>query len=261
MKDMVLKIENINKSFLAHDESQQVLCDISMEIERGSIVCILGYSGCGKTTLLRIIASLEMPDSGNIYVDDSLYRKPSRDVLLLFQDFNQLFPWKTVMNNIVHALLITKRARDKKQAILEAEHILKEVGLYEFRNHYPRQLSGGMKQRAAVARVLALKPKILLMDEPFASLDMVTRHNLQKLVREKCIKFGITVVFVTHGVEEAVLTGDKIIIMKANPGEIRMALDNTYIRTENSVDKMQIMSMIMQQLNAQAEQETENYGD
>ncbi|MCM1258959.1 MAG: ATP-binding cassette domain-containing protein [Roseburia sp.] len=92
----------------------------------------------------------------------------------------------------------------------------REVGLYDFRNHYPQQLSGGMKQRAAVARVLALKPKILLMDEPFASLDMVTRHNLQKLIREKCKKYGITVVFVTHGVEEAVLTGDRIVIMKAD---------------------------------------------
>ena len=166
-----------------------------------------------------------------------------------------------MLNNIVHALLVTKSVKDKEQAILKSENALKEVGLYEFRNHYPQQLSGGMKQRAAVARVLALKPKILLMDEPFASLDMVTRHNLQKLVREKCKKYGVTVIFVTHGVEEAVLTGDRIVIMKANPGEVKMTLDNTYVHTEDSVDKMKMMSTIMQQLNSQVEQEIENHGD
>lgn len=260
-EDSVLKIENIEKSFQAYEGCQKVLCDVSLEVERGSILCILGYSGCGKTTLLRIISALEMSDGGKVLVDDRAYDQPSKDVLLLFQDFNQLFPWKSVVNNIVHALLITKSVRDKEQAVLESENILREVGLYDFRNHYPQQLSGGMKQRAAVARVLALKPKILLMDEPFASLDMVTRHNLQKLVREKCKKYGITVVFVTHGVEEAVLTGDRIVIMKANPGEIKMVLDNTYIHTENSVDKMKVMSIIMQQLNSQMEQEMESYGD
>ena len=257
----ILKIENVEKSFQTHEGSQQVLRGVSLEVDRGSILCILGYSGCGKTTLLRIISALEMCDAGKIYVDDKLYDKPSKDVLLLFQDFNQLFPWKSVLNNIVHALLVTKSVKDQEQAILKSENALKEVGLYEFRNHYPQQLSGGMKQRAAVARVLALKPKILLMDEPFASLDMVTRHNLQKLVREKCKKYGVTVIFVTHGVEEAVLTGDRIVIMKANPGEVKMTLDNTYVHTEDSVDKMKMMSTIMQQLNSQVEQEIENHGD
>ena len=261
MEDIVLKVENIEKTFQTKEGSHQVLHNVSLEVAKSSILCILGYSGCGKTTLLRIISALEMPDGGKIFVDNELYSKPSKDVLLLFQDFNQLFPWKSVRNNIVHSLLITKSVENKELAAEEADNILREVGLYEFGNHYPQQLSGGMKQRAAVARVLALKPRILLMDEPFASLDMVTRHNLQKLVREKCKKYGITVVFVTHGVEEAVLTGDKIIIMKANPGEIKMILDNTYMYAQNSVNKMQMMSIIMQQLNAQIEQEIEIRGD
>lgn len=256
MKDhVILKVDKINKSFQTSEGRQKVLRDVTLEVEQGSILCILGYSGCGKTTLLRIMSALEKPDDGSVIVDHNDYCVPSKEVLLLFQDFNQLFPWKSISANIVHALLVTKSAADKKSAVLEAENVLREVGLFEFRNRYPRQLSGGMKQRAAVARALALKPKILLMDEPFASLDMVTRHNLQKLVREKCMKYGITVVFVTHGVEEAVLTGDKIVIMKANPGEIGMVLENAYLATENSVDKMKIMSIIMEQLNRQIEQE------
>ena len=185
----------------------------------------------------------------------------SKDILLLFQDFNQLFPWKSILENIVHALTITKSVTNKEQAVLEAENVLQEVGLYEYRNRFPQQLSGGMKQRAAVARALALKPKVLLMDEPFASLDMVTRHNLQKLIREKSKKYGITVIFVTHGVEEAVLTGDTIVIMKANPGRIGMVLDNSYIRSGDNLDKMKLMSIIMEQLNNQSEQEEQKNGN
>ncbi|MBD5487970.1 MAG: ATP-binding cassette domain-containing protein [Lachnospiraceae bacterium] len=254
-EDIILRVDHISKSFQTSEGTQKVIQDISLEVMKKSVLCILGYSGCGKTTLLRIMSALEKPDEGNILVDNSNYCTPSKDVLLLFQDFNQLFPWKSILLNIVHALLITKTALDRKSAVLEAEAVLKEVGLYEYRNRYPRQLSGGMKQRAAVARALALKPKILLMDEPFASLDMVTRHNLQKLVREKCLKYDISVVFVTHGVEEAVLIGDRIVIMKANPGEIGFTLDNTYIATGSSVDKMKMMSIIMEQLNNQTNQE------
>ncbi len=253
----ILEIKHVKKSYVYEYRLQNVLRDVSLEVNVGQICCLLGYSGCGKTTLLRMIAALERADGGEILVDGKLYAKPSREVLLLFQDFNQLLPWKTVIGNIVYALKITGVAADNMAAFWEAEGVLKEVGLYEFRNKYPKQLSGGMKQRAAVARALALKPKILLMDEPFASLDMVTRHNLQKLVREKCLQYGITVVFVTHGVEEAVLTGDKIAIMKARSGKIAMELENPYVCSRNSVDKMKIMSVIMEQLSTQAEEEEE----
>lgn len=257
----ILEIKNINKTYKNGDKIQEVLRDINLSVEEGKVYCLLGYSGCGKTTLLRMVSALESADSGKIIVKGKEYSKPSKDVLLLFQDFNQLFSWKSILGNIVHALRITNKGMDKNSAIKEAEEILAEVGLYEFRHRYPQKLSGGMKQRAAVARALALKPQILLMDEPFASLDMVTRHNLQKLVREKCLKYGITVLFVTHGVEEAVIVGDTILIMKANPGEIGIRLENEYLKTGNSVDKMKIMSIIMEQLNSQIEQEAEANGD
>lgn len=252
-KKPVLEIRNIEKSFKNGSEKQNVLHDVTLEVETGQIYCILGYSGCGKTTLLRIISAMETADVGEIMVDGALYQRPSKAVLLVFQEFDQLFPWKSVLKNITHTLLVTKSVPNKSEAVREAEEVLKEVGLYEFRNKYPRELSGGMKQRAAVARAFALRPKILLMDEPFANLDMVTRRNLQRLVREKCSKYGITVVFVTHGVEEAVLVGDKIVIMRANPGEISLLLENEYIKTGNNEDKMKLMSVIMEQLNSQIE--------
>lgn len=259
-KRPVLAIRNIEKSFQNGPARQNVLHDVTLEVEEGQIYCILGYSGCGKTTLLRIISAMETADAGEIVVDGAPYQQPSKAVLLVFQEFDQLFPWKSVLKNIMHTLLVTKSVPNKAEAVREAEEVLKEVGLYEFRNRYPRQLSGGMKQRAAVARAFALRPKILLLDEPFANLDMVTRRNLQKLVREKCLKYGITVVFVTHGVEEAVMVGDKIVIMKANPGEICLLLENKYIETGKDEDKMKLMSVVMEQLNSQIEQEADRSG-
>lgn len=247
----ILEIRHIEKSFQNGSGEQNVLHDVTLEVEEGQVYCILGYSGCGKTTLLRIISALETADAGEIVVDGAPYRQPSKAVLLVFQEFDQLFPWRSVLKNIVHTLMVTKSVPDRAGAVREAEEVLKEVGLYGSKDRYPRQLSGGMKQRAAVARAFALRPKILLMDEPFANLDTVTRRNLQKLVREKCRKYGITVVFVTHGVEEAVLVGDKIVVMRADPGEICLLLENTYLKTGDNKDKMKLMSAIMEQMDAQ----------
>lgn len=258
-KDIILKIDSVNKSFIIKNECQHVLNDIYLEVDRGKVLCLLGYSGCGKTTLLRIISALEVANSGTIFLDDQIYQKPSKDILLLFQDFNQLFSWKSVISNIIHSIRITNPKIHKNEAKNIAEEILKEVGLLEFKNRYPQQLSGGMKQRAAVARALAVKPKVLLMDEPFASLDMVTRYNLQKLVKEQSKKYGITVIFVTHSVEEAVLIGDKIVIMKANPGRIGKIIENSYMISKDNRDKMKIMSIIMEELSSQIEEE--NGGD
>lgn len=213
----ILLIENINKSYYINDENRNVLRNLTLDVNEGEFVCILGYSGCGKSTLLRILSGLEKPDSGKVLLNGVERTKPSRDILLVFQDFNQLLPWKTVQDNIIHPLMATGIIKDRKQAQNVAENILEEIGLGDFSKSYPNQLSGGMKQRVAVARALVLKPKVMLMDEPFAALDAVTRSNLQKMTKGICKKHNETVLFVTHSVEEAVLLADRIIVLNNDP--------------------------------------------
>ena len=145
---------------------------------------------------------------------------------MLFQDFNQLLPWKTVLGNVMYPLLAGRDVRSRQDVKKHALKRIKDVGLEGFEKSYPHQLSGGMKQRAAVARALALQPRVLLMDEPFASLDNITRGTLQTLTRHVCEKYGISALLVTHSVEEAAVMADKIIVMDKNPGRIKTILDN-----------------------------------
>lgn len=210
----VVSIQNLGKSYRHYDASQlKVFEGIDLGVAQGEVAGIIGPSGCGKTTLLRCICGFEEPDEGLVLIDGAPHQRPSRDVLMLFQDFNQLLPWKTVIGNVMFPLLATGAVPDKKEARRLAEARLNDVGLKNFLNSYPRQLSGGMKQRAAVARALALQPRVLLLDEPFAALDAITRRSLQLLTRRVCGKHGITVLLVTHSVDEAVTMSDKIVIM------------------------------------------------
>lgn len=224
--DVVIDISDIYKSFTMPNGKLSVLNGISLPIYKDEFVCLLGYSGCGKSTLLRIIAQLEKPDSGTIKLEGKEMTRPEKDVLLLYQDFNQLFPWLTVKKNVMFPGLRTKMFASRGEAREKAEELLKSVGLLEFQDSYPHQLSGGMKQRVAIARVLALQPKVLLMDEPFAALDAITRAHLQELTKKVCAKHGVTVVFVTHNVEEAVLMGSKIVIMSSKTGTIERIIEN-----------------------------------
>ena len=212
----ILLIKNLQKYFNVNNGEKYVLRNFSLDVMEGEFVCILGFSGCGKTTLLRILAGMEKQTDGEILLEGMPHSKPSKDILLVFQDFNQLFAWKTVSENIIHPLLATKTAQNRIEASKISNDLLKEIGLEEFRKSYPYQLSGGMKQRVAVARALALKPKVLLMDEPFAALDAVTRKSLQQLTKNICKKYNVTVLFVTHSIEEAVLMADTIIVLNNN---------------------------------------------
>jgi len=224
----VVSAQNISKSFRQNSgESLEVLRDISFDIMQNEIVAVIGHSGCGKTTLLRIVCSLEAADGGFVLLDGAKCVKPCKDVLMLFQDFNQLLPWKTVLGNVTHPLVVTKTILSREDAKKHALKRIAEVGLTGFEGSYPHQLSGGMKQRTAVARALALQPRVLLMDEPFASLDNITRGTLQALTHGVCEKYGITTLFVTHSVEEAVVMSDRIIVMSKNPGRIKAILANT----------------------------------
>lgn len=248
-KNVVVNIKNLFKSFKnSEGEPLNVLHDIQLDIFEHEFVALVGYSGCGKTTLLRIMCGFEKADEGSVYLDGQIHTFPNKDVLMLFQDFNQLLPWKTVIKNVTFPLIATRSA-SKKDAYELAVKRLQDVGLSKFHNYYPHQLSGGMKQRTAVARALALQPRVLLMDEPFAALDNNTRETLQILTRRVCEKYGITTVFVTHSVEEAVIMADRIVVMNEKPGRIDAIIENTNRKNHDSISRTVITEDIVKILN------------
>jgi NitT/TauT family transport system ATP-binding protein len=228
-----IKVVDINREVVKEGRSFQVLKDMSFEIQQGEIVCILGPSGCGKSTLLRIICGFDRPDSGRVLVDGAELKGPSSDAILVFQDFNQLFPWKTVIENVMYPLHINQIGNSGKEREAIAIRNLELVGLEDSYKSYPHQLSGGMKQKVALARALAVKPSVLLMDEPFGSLDALTRQKMQALLSDIWKETGVTIVFVTHDVQESIILGDKIIIMDKNPGEILEIVQNGLERPRN----------------------------
>ena len=221
---MSIEVKNINKSFKSKKNDQlSVLSDVNLTINDGELVCLLGPSGCGKTTLLRLIAGLDQPTSGEIIANGEKVVKPSGDRAVIFQQYS-LFPWLTVLQNVTFGLEMTKKG-SKEENIETAERYLTRVGLIDFKDSYPHELSGGMKQRVAIIRSLLNHSPILLMDEPFSALDMQNRHKLQGQLIGVWKRFENTIVFVTHDVDEAVYLADKIVIMDKNPGRIAYVVD------------------------------------
>lgn len=213
-----LQIGNLSKIFVVNDSHVTVLDDISFSASTGEMICILGRSGCGKTTLLNILAGFVPPSSGRVFLDGQPVKEPGPDRCVVFQE-DTLFPWLTVWENIAFGL--KGQTRDRKYIKEEVDRFLSLVGLSEFRDYLPRDISGGMKQRVALARVLILKPKVLLMDEPFSSLDTQTREEMQNLLINLWEKLAQTILFVTHDVDEAVTLADRILVMDKGPGRIR----------------------------------------
>jgi sulfonate transport system ATP-binding protein len=194
------------------------LQNIDLEIEQGEFICIVGPSGCGKSTLLHLIAGLDRPTSGEITVDGAPVQGPGTDRILLFQELG-LFPWLTVRKNVEFGMKMAGVTKDERRE--RAQKFLRMVHLSHFEDHYIHQLSGGMKQRVALARSLALHPKILLMDEPFAALDAQTRDMLHDELERLWKETAPTIVFVTHNVREAVRLGDRVLLMSFRPGRIK----------------------------------------
>jgi NitT/TauT family transport system ATP-binding protein len=223
----VLEVEGLNKSYRMDKKNINVLNNISLSLEKGDFLTILGPSGCGKSTLIRSICCFEKIDSGTIKVDGLPVNKPGPDRLMVFQEFNQLFHWKTVWENIVYPLNLNHGDKTKKEKEEIACRFLEMVNLRDFKNAYPRQLSGGMCQRVAIARALAIGPKILLMDEPFGALDAQTRSILQKELMDIWDKTDITIIFITHNIQESILLGNKIMVLSRIPADIKVLIDNT----------------------------------
>lgn len=219
----LLEVKGLTKNYHDSPESRDIIKDLDLTVNQGDFLCILGPSGCGKTTLIRCIAGFE-DYQGEILVDGEKVDKPGIDRMMVFQDFNQLFPWKTVKKNIQYPLKING-VKDKADLERIAQEHLELVGLADKGDLYPHQLSGGMKQRVAIAKGLALNPKIILMDEPFASLDAMTRNKLQtELLRIK-EKENATVIFITHNIQEALVLGNRIMLM-SRKGEIKINMEN-----------------------------------
>ena len=212
-----IAIRGVTKRFAIGDGEVEALGRIDANIERGQFVCLIGASGCGKTTMLRIIAGFEEPSTGEVLVDGKQITAPGSDRGMVFQDY-ALFPWMTVRENISFGP--RQRQLPREEIERTTDEFIKMVGLERFADRYPNQLSGGMKQRVAIARVLANNANILLMDEPFGALDALTREQLQHELLQIWARTGVTAIFVTHSVEEAVLLADRVLVMSAGPGRI-----------------------------------------
>ncbi|WP_202709906.1 ABC transporter ATP-binding protein [Sporosalibacterium faouarense] len=226
----LLKINNISKSFIKDSKKVDVLNKVSFHVKKGEFLSIVGPSGCGKSTLLGLIGGFEEYDEGNIFFKEEEILGPSPNRIMVFQEFNQLFPWQTVLKNVLFPLNINKTEIQLDNRIELAKHYLQMVKLEGYENYYPHELSGGMKQRTAIARALAMKPEILLMDEPFGSLDIETRTQLQSILIELWKEIKATIIFVTHDIEEAVVLSDRIIVMGKSPTSIRDTIVNNLDR-------------------------------
>lgn len=211
----VLTINNVSKTFHGKEKDVKAIEDVSLNISQGEFVTLIGPSGCGKTTLLRLIAGLENNYEGNVLLEGKRIEKPGLDRGVIFQE-HRLLPWLTVGENIALGM------EGKKSYLQDKIHLyLKKVGLEEFEKAYPRQLSGGMAQRASIARALIRQPKILLLDEPLGALDALTKMNMQSELERIWMADKTTMIMVTHDIEEAIFLGDKVVVMSARPAEIK----------------------------------------
>ena len=212
-----LKVENLSKKFDTPNGEILALNKINFQIFRREFISVIGPSGCGKTTLIRTLAGLEFPSSGNVFLEGKKMEGPGAERGMVFQDYT-LFPWLSVKKNVMFGLEIKGLGKLKAEA--EAMEWLDIVGLGKFADAYPEQLSGGMKQRVAIARSLANRPEILFLDEPFGALDAQTRSSMQAYLLKIWQNVDVTVFFVTHDLDEAIYLSDRILVLRANPGEI-----------------------------------------
>ena len=216
-RPVLLEVQHLTKYYQANRQRKLALNDVNLTIHRREFICVIGPSGCGKSTFSRIVAGLEPYEGGNVLVDGERVTKPCRNRGMVFQGYT-LFPWRTVKQNVMFGPQMNGADRDRAEQT--ALQWLELVGLEQYADALPDQLSGGMKQRVAIARALVNEPKILLMDEPFGALDPHTRQKMQQHLLDIWKNIDITVIFVTHDMDEAILLADRIVVLKANPGEV-----------------------------------------
>jgi len=221
----LLAVENVSLEYRTRERIVRATHDVSFDVYGGDRFVLLGPSGCGKSTLLKAVAGFIEPSAGSITLDGQRVRGPGADRIVVFQEFDQLPPWKTVVQNVAFPLRAAKKL-SKAEANERALHYLDKVGLAAFAHAYPHTLSGGMKQRVAIARALAMQPRVLLMDEPFAALDALTRRKMQEELLRLWEEVNFTLLFVTHSIEEALVVGNRILLLSPHPGRVRAELNS-----------------------------------
>jgi len=230
-RPVILSVKSLEKSFGPADDRHCVFSDVSLDIHRREFITVIGASGCGKSTLIRIVAGLDDSTGGAIMLDGHGISGPGPDRGMVFQGYT-LFPWLTVKRNVMFGLEM--RGRSRAACETDARQWLDVVGLSRFENAYPHELSGGMKQRVAIARALANEPRILIMDEPFAALDAQTRCQMQAYLLQIWKKVDVTILFITHDLDEAAYLSDRILVMGANPGRIIEFIENPVPRPRST---------------------------
>jgi len=216
-----VELDSVTKFYASQEKRLHALHDISFGIERGEFVCIVGPSGCGKSTLLKIMAGLDQPSSGEVRIQGGTVRGPHSKISMVFQAFG-LFPWRTVLENVAYGLEMRRVPKPERQEI--AKQYLEMVGLGAYEHMYPKQLSGGMKQRVGIARALAVDPEVVLMDEAFSAIDEVTADVLREEVQEIHRETGKTFVLVTHNLSEAIELADKVVVLSSRPAKVKKIL-------------------------------------
>jgi len=230
-RDVILEVKGLDKVYKTTKGETVALKNVSFQTHKREFVCVIGPSGCGKSTLVRILAGLESYTGGEVLLDGKPITGPGRDRGMVFQGYT-LFPWRTVKENVMFGLEMNNISRD--EAGREADLWLELVGLEKFTNAYPHELSGGMKQRVAIARALVNQPRILLMDEPFGALDAQSRCKMQAHLLEIWRNIDITIVFITHDLDEAIFLADRILVLKAHPGEVLELIEVSVPRPRNA---------------------------
>ena len=234
----LLTVDHVRIGYVVGGRLNVAVGDVSFEIWPGEKIMLLGPSGCGKSTLLKSVAGFIEPVSGRISLEGHDLLRPGPDRAVVFQEFDQLFPWRTVADNVAYPLRVTGKEKDEAEAT--ARRFIEMMGLSPAAERYPHQLSGGMKQRVAIARALALEPLMLLMDEPFGSLDAQTRTRLQKELNDIADRTSVTILFVTHSIQEALLLGHRVVVLGQPPSEVEEIVDVRNVKdpdTEEFIEK------------------------
>ncbi len=224
----LLAVDNVTLQYKTDQHLVTATWRVGFEVYAGERFVVLGPSGCGKSTLLKAVAGFMAPVEGSIRLNGRPIDRPGSDRMMVFQEFDQLLPWKTVLGNVMFPLLVN-RTMPRAQAAAHARALLAKVNLTRFENIHPHMLSGGMKQRVAIARALAMEPAVLLMDEPFAALDALTRRKMQEELVGLWDDVRFTVLFVTHSIEEALLVGSRILVLSPHPGRVKAELDTDHL--------------------------------